>query len=83
MRCTMLAAAFAAAFAVPVSAQSECEEDLQQVWAAVEASQITPDQKREVGAILQEAYALAQMGDEAGCVEILDQVKAALGIGQT
>ncbi len=77
-----LAILFAAGLSAPALAQSECEQEVNAIWAAVQQSQLEEDQKNQVGQVLQQAQMQEQQGDVAACMQTVDQVKVALGIEQ-
>src|SRR5690606_1999461 len=75
-----LAILFAAGLSAPALAQSECGQEVNEIWAAVQQSQLEEDQKNQVGQVLQQAQMQEEQGDAEACMQTVDQVKVALGM---
>ncbi|MEX2201107.1 MAG: hypothetical protein WD711_06910 [Dongiaceae bacterium] len=69
---TTLAIAFMATLTTPALAQTECQQEANAIMDAVEASQLTQDQKGQVGSMLDEAQSQSQTGDEESCQATVD-----------
>lgn len=79
---TMLATLFALGAAAPALAQEQCNNEVQAVWAEVQQSNIDDANKNQVAGVLNNALSQAQAGDEAGCLQTVEQVKVALNMEQ-
>lgn len=75
----LLAFLLATGMASPALAQAECDAQANEVWMAVQGSELPEEQKEEVATVLEEATAHGAAGDEAACLEIIRQVRQALG----
>lgn len=75
----LLALLFATGMASPALAQAECDAQANEVWMTVQGSDLPEEQKEEVATVLEEATAHGAAGDEAACLDIIGQVRQALG----
>ena len=80
MKRILLAALFTFGLAVPAFA--ECSDEIDDVWAVVQGSDLTDGEKEQVATILEGARQQEEVGDPAACKATLDQVKLALGLDQ-
>ncbi len=76
----MLTMAFAVGLTAPALAQVECEAEANEVWMAVQASDIPEEQLNEVQSHLEAATAQGAAGDEETCLAMVDQLRLALGM---
>lgn len=76
----ILALAFVAGLSLPAMAQAECETEANDVWMAVQASDLPEEQQNEVRSHLESATAQGAAGDEEACLAMVDQLKLALGM---
>jgi hypothetical protein len=70
------------AFALTLPAQADCLAEIDDVWSAVEASDLTDGEKEQIATILEGARQQQEVGDPAACAATVDQVKLALGMEQ-
>ncbi len=73
---TALTLLFALGLATPALAQTDCLQDINQVRAAAEASQLSDQERGELDAALVQAEQQAQAGDEETCAALVQQIRA-------
>lgn len=79
---SILATLFVVGVTAPALAQEQCNNEVQAVWAEVQQSDIDDANKNQVADVLNNALAQGQAGDEAACLQTVQQVKVALNMEQ-
>ncbi len=84
---TLLALTLAAGLATPALAQQtdvppepDCQMQINELRAQLDAAAVSEEDQAEIDAALMEAEQAAQAGDEQTCDAIVQQVQAAVGI---
>lgn len=76
----VLALVFAVSLTAPAFAQADCEAEANEIWMAVQASDLPQEQQDQVQGHLEAATAEGAAGDEEACLSMIEQLRVALGM---
>jgi opacity protein-like surface antigen len=80
MKNILLAAALVALIATPALAADDCQKDIEQIDAALEKTDLQPDEKAEVTDMRSQAVQLCGAGNIQEGLDVTAEVKARLSI---